>query len=62
MRWTREEYEVVDSMYDEQYVYKVIADQLNKDFHGGKEIRTVDSISYAIKRLYEDDVLSTFED
>ena len=48
------EFELIDRMYDEQYAYQVIADACNRIFHDGEKVRTIRSISYAVKTIFED--------
>jgi hypothetical protein len=53
-RYTYWEYELIDRLYDEQFRYVDIAEQCNNSFHDGDKVRTVNSISYAIKKIYND--------
>jgi len=58
MKWTLEEYEMLDTDYDDQVAYSEIARHLNDAFHNGKNIRTISSINSAINRLYNTDIMS----
>jgi len=49
------EVEAIERDYDEQIALDVIAENVNRDFHGGKSVRTVSSIKYVIRRVYRDD-------
>lgn len=55
MKYTYLEVEFIENDYDEQVPLKVIADNVNKEFHGGDHVRTEKSISYVINRLNNDD-------
>lgn len=51
--FSQEELDLVDELYDEQMTYKGIAESCNELFHNKKNIRTIDSIKYAIKKIYK---------
>ncbi len=51
--FSQEELDLVDELYDEQMTYKGIAESCNQLFHNNKNIRTIDSIKYAIKKIYK---------
>ncbi|KAF6565314.1 hypothetical protein G9G63_09140 [Paenibacillus sp. EKM202P] len=53
-RFYQEEVEDIDRLYDEQIPLRIIADTVNEDFHDGKNVRNVKSISYAIYKFYND--------
>ena len=53
-KYTYYEFEMIDHMYNEQFTYQSIADSCNHSFHNDEKVRTVRSISYAVKKLYED--------
>ena len=52
IRYTSEELEVIDQLYVEQFPYKDIAEEVNKNIHGGKSVRTTRSIEYALNMMY----------
>jgi hypothetical protein len=56
-KWTLDEYEILDEMYDDQVTYANIVEILNKNFHEGKLIRTLSSVNHAINRLYNTDIM-----
>ncbi|GFN32451.1 hypothetical protein [Paenibacillus xylaniclasticus] len=53
--YTYLEAETISKEYEEQVPLKVITEIINKEFHNGKEIRTVKSIQYVIGRINSDD-------
>ncbi|WAH35026.1 hypothetical protein [Alicyclobacillus dauci] len=53
--YTYPEAEAIDHDYDQQVPLKVIAETVNRDFHNGNPVRTVNSIKYAINKIYNDD-------
>lgn len=48
-----EELELIDELYDEQMTYEGIAESCNELFHNNQNIRTINSIKYAIKKIYK---------
>jgi len=56
-KWTLDEYEMLDEMYDDQVAYADIVEQINKTFHNNISIRTLSSINHAINRLYHTDIM-----
>ena len=61
MKYSYYEFELIDQMYDEQFRYEDIAEACNRTFHEGKKVRTIQSISYAVKRIFEDDNVLDFD-
>lgn len=53
VRWTEEELEEADRLYDQEYELSFIAESLNEEFHDGKPVRTVNSVSKKLSRYYE---------
>jgi len=53
--YTYLEVEMIARDYDEQVPLAVIAENVNDDFHGGKPVRTVNSIKYVVYRINNDD-------
>jgi len=53
--YTYLEVEQIENDYDQQVPFNVIAENINKDFHEGKEVRNVGSIKYIVSRLNNDD-------
>lgn len=53
--YTYYEIESIESDYDEQVPVKIIAENINRDFHNGEPIRTVNSVNYVISKLNSDD-------
>jgi hypothetical protein len=53
--YTYLEVEAIDRDYDEQVPLNVIAENVNRDYHGGKQVRTASSVKYVIKKLYGED-------
>lgn len=53
--YTYLEIESIEKDYDEQVPLSVIAENSNRDFHNGKQIRTANSIGYVIHRINNDD-------
>lgn len=49
------EVEAIESDYDQQVPLKVIAENVNRDFHNGQEVRTVSSVRYVISKLYNEE-------
>ena len=49
------EVEYILNDYDQQVPIKVIAENVNKDFHKGNIVRTVSSIGYVVRKSEEDD-------
>ncbi|MCP1184953.1 hypothetical protein [Paenibacillus sp. 1781tsa1] len=49
------EAEAIDRMYDEGVSSKVIADQINNDFHEGKSVRNKRSVNYVINKIYQEE-------
>lgn len=52
--YTYLEAEAIDHDYDEQVPLAVIAENVNNAFHGGKQVRNVNSIRYVITRINDD--------
>ena len=57
-KWTLDEYEMLDEMYDDQVTYVNIVERLNDVFHEGNLIRTLSSVNHAINRLYNTDIMN----
>lgn len=55
VKYTYLEAEQISIDYDEQVPLKVIAEQVNKDFHSGNSVRAVDSVKYVVNRWNNDD-------
>jgi len=53
--YTYLEAEYILNDYEEQVPLKVIAENVNNDFHNGNNVRTVSSISYVVNRANNDD-------
>ena len=53
--YTYLEVEAIEKDYDEQVPFKVIAENVNRDFHDGVNKRNAKSISYVINKLNNDD-------
>ncbi|WP_434750224.1 hypothetical protein [Paenibacillus amylolyticus] len=48
------ELEYIEREYDEQVPLRVIAENVNEEFHAASLVRTPASISYAVNRYYND--------
>lgn len=55
VKYSLDEVEEIDSMYDDQVPVKVIVETINNDFHDGKPVRSVSSIYYVINKIYNSD-------
>lgn len=55
VKYTYLEAEQIAVDYEEQVPLKVIAEQVNTDFHNGKNVRTVGAIRYVVNRWNNDD-------
>lgn len=53
--YTYLEAEQIARDYDEQVPLKVIAEQINTEFHNGNSVRTVSSVKYVVNRWINDD-------
>lgn len=49
------EVEAIERDYDEQVPLKVIAENVNIEFHQGKPVRTVNSVRYVVQKVNNDD-------
>ncbi|MET3700153.1 hypothetical protein SAMN05877753_12012 [Bacillus oleivorans] len=53
--YTYLEVEYMEHEYDQQVPVSVIAENVNKEFHSGRQVRNVNSIWYVISKLNNDD-------
>lgn len=53
--FTYPEAEAIERDYDEQVSLKVIAENANRDFHNGEQVRNAKSISYVVNKIYHGD-------
>jgi len=53
--YTYLEAESIDSQYDEQTPMKIIAENVNNEFHKGEQVRNEQSIKYVINQIYNSD-------
>ncbi|WP_438498042.1 hypothetical protein [Paenibacillus sp. IHBB 3054] len=50
-KYTYLEVESIENDYDEQVPLKVIVENVNRDFHQGATVRTINSVRYVIQRV-----------
>lgn len=53
--YTYLEAEYISDEYDQQVPLKVIAENVNRDFHNNKEVRNVNSIAYVVRQAHHND-------
>lgn len=53
--YTYLEAEAIERDYDEQVPVKVIVENVNRDFHNGKQVRSERSIRYVVDKMINDD-------
>jgi len=56
MKYTYLEAEAIERDYDEQVPLRVIAENVNREYHGGNPIRNENSIRYVVNKMINDDV------